>query len=97
MAVAYWWGVQVSTVVHWRRALGVTWTNNERTHRLVFGAIPEALKARFGGGFEGAVDGILYRCRARVWIGIVSQMRTVASPEAETRRVPSGLKATAWT
>jgi hypothetical protein len=49
-AVAYWWGVHVSTVLHWRKALGVTRTNNEGTHRLVLGAIAETLKARFGEG-----------------------------------------------
>ncbi len=49
-AVAYWWGVHLSTVLNWRKALGVTRTNNEGTHRLVLGAIDQTLKARFGGG-----------------------------------------------
>jgi hypothetical protein len=49
-AVAYWWGVNKSTVIHWRKALGVTRTNNAGTHRLVLGAIAETLKARFGQG-----------------------------------------------
>src|SRR5262249_31397024 len=35
--------------------------------------------------------------RARADGGTVSQMRTVESPEAEASRLPSGLKATAWT
>jgi hypothetical protein len=47
-AVAYWWGVHLSTVIHWRTALGVTRTNNQGTHRLVLGAISETLKVRFG-------------------------------------------------
>ena len=34
---------------------------------------------------------------ARMDCGTVSQMRTVESPDAEASRVPSGLKATAWT
>ena len=37
-AVAYWWGVNRSTVGRWRRALGATRTNNPGTHRLVLGA-----------------------------------------------------------
>src|SRR5262245_8730124 len=37
MAVAHWCGVDVSTVWHWRKVLGVTWTNNEGTHRLIRG------------------------------------------------------------
>jgi hypothetical protein len=49
-AVAYWWGLHVSTVLHWRKALGVTRTNNEGTHRLVLRAIAATLKARFGDG-----------------------------------------------
>src|SRR5262249_56684304 len=35
--------------------------------------------------------------RARSFTGRVSQRRTVKSPEPETSRVLSGLKATAWT
>ena len=34
---------------------------------------------------------------ARMDCRTVSQMRTVESPDAEASRVPSGLKATAWT
>jgi hypothetical protein len=49
-AVAYWWGVSRSAVRHWRKALGVTRTNNEGKHRLVLGAISATLKARFGAG-----------------------------------------------
>jgi hypothetical protein len=48
MAVAYWWGVHLSTVIHWRKALGVTRTNNEGTHRLILGNIAQTLEARFG-------------------------------------------------
>ena len=40
--------------------------------------------------------GVLAR-RTRSFLGSVSQMRTVESPEPETSWVPSGLKATAWT
>jgi hypothetical protein len=49
LAVAHWWGVSLSTVAHWRKALGVTRTNNEGTHRLVLGNIQATLDARFGG------------------------------------------------
>src|SRR5262245_13993257 len=34
-AVSYWWRVGKSTVAKWRKALGVTRTNNEGTNRLV--------------------------------------------------------------
>jgi hypothetical protein len=37
-AVGYWWGVSVSTVAWWRRALGVTRTNNDGSRRLVVAA-----------------------------------------------------------
>jgi hypothetical protein len=49
-AVAYWWGIHLSTVPLWRKALGVSRKNNEGTHRLVLGAIAQTLKARFGEG-----------------------------------------------
>ena len=62
IAVAHWWGVNVSTVWHWRKALGVTRTNNEGTHRLVLGAIGATLESRFG------ESGTLRpRGRAAVW------------------------------
>ena len=38
----------------------------------------------------------IYFRPVRSWADSVSQMRTVKSPEAEARRVPSALKATAW-
>src|SRR5262249_6095269 len=41
--------------------------------------------------------GLPFFGRARSAAGRVSQTRTVKSPEPETSRVPSGLKATAWT
>lgn len=47
-AVAHWWGVHLSTVLNWRKALGVTRKNNEGTHRLVLGTITKTLEARFG-------------------------------------------------
>jgi len=50
LAVAPWWGVSVSTVWHWRKALGVTRKNNQGTHRLVLGAIGATLESRFGEG-----------------------------------------------
>jgi hypothetical protein len=34
-AVRFWWGVSESVVYHWRRALGVTRTNNEGGQRLI--------------------------------------------------------------
>ena len=46
-AVAHWWGVHVSTVLNWRKALGVTRANNKGTHRLVLGAIQASLDSRF--------------------------------------------------
>jgi hypothetical protein len=49
-AVVYWWGVSRSAVRHWRKALGVTRTSNEGTHRLVLGAITATLEARFAEG-----------------------------------------------
>jgi hypothetical protein len=48
--VAYWWGLHRRTVLVWRKALGVTRTNNEGTHRLILRAIAKTLKARFGDG-----------------------------------------------
>ena len=50
LAVAHWWGVSVSTVWHWRKALGVTRKNNQGTYRLVLGAIGATLESRFGEG-----------------------------------------------
>jgi len=35
--------------------------------------------------------------RARIDSGMMSQVHAVASPDAKASRVPSGLKATAWT
>jgi hypothetical protein len=52
-AVSHWWGVSRAAVRSWRRALGVTRTNNEGTRRLVLGAIEATLAAR--------------RCRTGVW------------------------------
>jgi hypothetical protein len=52
-AVSYWWGIHLSTVIHWRTALAVTRTNNEGTHRLVLGAIQESLDYRFGRAGRG--------------------------------------------
>jgi len=49
-AVAYQWGLHQSTVLHWRKALGVTRKNNQGTYRLVLGAIGATLEARFGEG-----------------------------------------------
>jgi hypothetical protein len=34
-AVGYWWGVTLGAVCRWRKALGVTVTNNPRTYALV--------------------------------------------------------------
>jgi len=42
-AVSYWWGIGKTTVAKWRKALGVTKTNNEGTHRLVRAATEKAL------------------------------------------------------
>src|SRR5262245_37896279 len=47
-AVVHWWGINQTTVINWRRSLGVTRTNNEGTHRLVLGAIEATLDSRFG-------------------------------------------------
>jgi hypothetical protein len=49
-AVAHWWGLHQSTVLNWRKALGVNRRNNEGTHRLVLGAIGLTLESRFGPG-----------------------------------------------
>ena len=54
LAVAYWWGVNLTTVIRWRKALKVDRKNNEGTHRLVLGAIGETLKARFGEAAGGS-------------------------------------------
>ena len=43
-------GVSVSTVWHWRKALGVTRKNNQGTHRLVLGANGKTLESPFGVG-----------------------------------------------
>ena len=48
--MAYWWGIHRSTVAKWRKALEVTRTNNEGTHRLVLGTIEASLESRFGPG-----------------------------------------------
>jgi hypothetical protein len=48
LAVAHWWGVHLSTVLNWRKALGVTRTNNEGSHRLVLRNIEATLESRFG-------------------------------------------------
>ena len=61
-AVAHWWGVHQTAVVRWRKALGVTRTNNEGTQRLVVGAIGAALESRFGEGGP-----LRPRGRAAVW------------------------------
>ena len=37
-AIQCWWGVSNGVVHRWRRALGVTRTNNEGTHRLMCAA-----------------------------------------------------------
>jgi hypothetical protein len=50
LAVAHGWDVNVSTVWHWRKALGVTRKNNQGTYRLVLGAIGATLESRFGEG-----------------------------------------------
>jgi len=63
LAVAYWWGVHRTAVRRWRRALEVTKTNNEGTHRLVLGAVQDSLDSRFG---EGACP-YPPRGRAAVW------------------------------
>jgi hypothetical protein len=34
-AIGYWWGVGPSVVWRWRKALGVTVMNNERSHELI--------------------------------------------------------------
>jgi hypothetical protein len=34
-AVRFWWGVSESVVYHWRKALGVTRTNNEGSQRMI--------------------------------------------------------------
>lgn len=70
LAVAYWWGVNRSTVHKWRRALGVTRTNNQGTHRLVLNAISATLASRFGatrGSRTRANQVITSRGRAAVW------------------------------
>jgi hypothetical protein len=47
LGVAFWWGIDRTTVHKWRKALGVTRKNNEGTHRLVLGAIEASMEARF--------------------------------------------------
>ena len=37
-AISYWWGVHSGVVWRWRKLLGVTQTNNPRTHQLVSAA-----------------------------------------------------------
>jgi len=68
-AIAYWWGVHTSTVLSWRRALGVTRKNNQGTHRLILGAITATLESRFGAGPRRVRirAGGTQRCRAAVW------------------------------
>jgi hypothetical protein len=90
VAVAHWWGVHPSTVIHWRKALGVTRTNNEGSHRLVLGAIAETLKARFGGGKGRAgrrgSSPFPARGRAAVWApGEVALLGALSDAEVAQR------------
>ena len=38
LAIRHWWGVNARTVAWWRRALGVSRTNNERSRQLIHAA-----------------------------------------------------------
>jgi hypothetical protein len=55
-AVGYWWGVGRATVQRWRAAFGVGRTDNEGTHRLVYGAVQGSLDARRHGGRVWAAE-----------------------------------------
>jgi len=49
-AVMFWWGVSRNTARRWRGAFGVGRTDNEGTHRLVYGAIQANMDSRPYGG-----------------------------------------------
>jgi hypothetical protein len=88
-AVAYWWGVSSSAVRWWRKALGVSRTNNEGSHRLILGAITETLKARFGEGPGGpgrqGSSALPAGGRAAVWTAAEVALLGVL-PDAEVAR-----------
>jgi len=77
--------VSVSTVWHWRKALGVTRTNNEGTHRLILGAIGATLESRFG-----ADRPLRPRGRPAVWAPWEAALRAADEAAAGTtpRRPP---------
>jgi hypothetical protein len=88
-AVAYWWGVDRTTVIKWRRALGVTRKNNQGTHRLVLGAIQASLDSRFGKDSRRASDGAASRPsrgRKAVWTPEeVALLGALTDPEVARR------------
>src|SRR5262245_32664630 len=86
-AVAHWWGVHLSTVLNWRKALGVTRSNNEGSRRLVLGAVQASLDARFGqaGGSGRRRRRGAAGTRAGVWTA--AELALVgALPDAEVAR-----------
>ena len=47
LAVAYWWGVNPSTVGHWRKALGVGRMDSEGSRRLILGCVQTAVNTPY--------------------------------------------------
>jgi hypothetical protein len=53
-AVMFWWGVTSKAIWHWRRALGVTRTNNPSSHALNVAAANRGLQASLERGVTAA-------------------------------------------
>jgi hypothetical protein len=58
-AVGHWWGVSRSTVLHWRKALGVGRMDAEGSRRLIRAAARKASAARVGPAEAGRRRGLL--------------------------------------
>jgi hypothetical protein len=80
-AVMYWWGVCMQAVWRWRRALGVTRTNNEGTHRLV--------EANATAGAAGKARGVTPAERRK--------RRRTALRDGYARRLRPGYHGPLWT
>jgi hypothetical protein len=88
-AVCCWWGVSQNTVKRWRRALGVTRTNNPGTRRLIRSVVSATLKAMYGPepapGARVGPDGPKPRPRA-VWSKEeLALLGVVSDPEVSKR------------
>jgi hypothetical protein len=76
-------GVHLSTVLNWRKALGVNRKNNQGTHRLILATIQKTLNARFG---KGGSSPFPAKGRSAVWTPEEVTMLG-AMPDAEVARL----------